>query len=238
MQQSNRTVIFGEAPEESDSEEIQLNDDEINSTSEQQQDHHHHHQHQINSQNIRPDVITNELGHGHSQQTTTTTTKGRSGFFGTSLFASIGGGGSSSSGVGLPSSTFAKLAKYSPYELLSSTIGQPKLITTVGKNDRLSTELEDSPTTSSSLDGNINQLGKQAPQQLPPLHRTLYTKNYQFKASLDHLYKQPLQVAAKSVHSMSQCLVNDQKIIQEVNNAMIKIQRELRNLDIGINKIV
>lgn len=223
MQPPNRTVIFGEAPEESDSEEIELNDDDRGSTSLQNQQHHHEQQTSSSSySHQRPDVMPDGLNAGESQQTT----KSRGGIFGTSLFASIGGVDSNS--------TFAKLAKYSPYELLNSSIGQPKLITTVGKNDRLSTEMRNSPTTS-SFDGNINQ---QAPNQLPPLHRTLYTKNYQFRASMDHLHKQPLQVATKSVHSMSQCLVNDQKIIQEVNHAMIKIQRELKNLDIGITKIV
>ena len=222
MQSSNRTVIFGEAPEESDSEEIELNDERRHSTSERQQQHR-----PTYSQSGSHTKHVQELDLNDNQQQTT---RGQSGILGTSLFASIADGASSS--------TLAKLAKYSPYELLSSSIGQPKLITTVGKNDRLSTETIDSQVTPSFDGNNTNQLNKQALQQLPPLHRSLCAKNYQFRASMDHLHKHPLQVASKNVHSMSQCLVHNQKIIQELNSAMIKIQRELKNLDIDITSIV
>jgi hypothetical protein len=225
MQQPIRTVIYGEAPEESDSEEVELNDERTSSSTSRQ--------HQPNAQHTsaRAQGVTEVKNNcvptrSSSQQATNTQqTKNNGGIFGTSLFASI---------TGSSSSALAKLAKYSPYELLGSSIGQPNLLTTVNKNDHLSTYMKDSLTTSPLNDGDMDQLRS----LLSPLHKTLYTKNCQFRASMNHLYKHPLQVTTKSVHSMSQCLVNDQKIIQEVSNELIKIERERKNFDIGIPKIV
>lgn len=55
--------------------------------------------------------------------------------------------------------------------------------------------------------------------QLPLLHKTLYTKNQQFHACLTHLQRHPYEKASKDLHSISQRLVNAQKIIQELDHA-------------------
>lgn len=215
MQQPDRTVIFGEAPEESDSEEIELNDDVANPTTSRPSE---------SKARDRLNDAESELDDESQEHTS----KVRGGIFGSSIFAPFGGS---------PQSTLARLAKYSPYELLSSTIKQPNLMTTVGVDGRTQTGTRDTMTTSVT-NAYTDQLDREAMQQLPLLHRTLYSKNYQFRASMIHLHKHPLQVATKSVHSMSQGLVSNQKIIQEVNNAILKIQSEQKNLNLDISMIV
>lgn len=136
---------------------------------------------------------------------------GLSGRLGLTLFSSIG-----------QNSTLAKLANYSPYNLLASTVTQSPATADHSANS--------TTTPKNSADNRKNQL--------PPLHKTLYLKNQQLWACLNHLFKHPYEKAAKDVHSISQRLVIAQRGLQEIDGAITKLKREQNNMDISIDLIV
>lgn len=77
------------------------------------------------------------------------------------------------------------------------------------------------------------------PNQLPLLHKTLYTKNQQFHACVTHLCRHPYEKASKDIHTINQRLVNAQKTIQELDGDVEKliglnfILNDLRLITIG-----
>lgn len=69
------------------------------------------------------------------------------------------------------------------------------------------------------------------------LHKTLYSKNAQLYHSLVFIYNYPYIKASKDLNSISQKLVESQKIIQESDSAMQKLRRECSNLRLKIDLI-
>lgn len=204
--QSNNTVILGEASE-SDGEEIPLGEDypnSINTTSTTT----------INTAttNVRTNEDFHDIRKAHSNAYQGNSsnediayddpnkfrTYGKS-MFGSSLFNSIS-----------TASTLAKLATYSPYNLLNPIKG---------------TQTQDKNNPKNFIN------------QLPPLHRNLYTKNQQLYACLAHVYRHPYEKANKDIQSINQRLVNVQKSIQGLDIEVLKIKREEKNLDIIVNLI-
>lgn len=164
--ESNKTVILGEASEDSDSEEIILNDGPSESCN------------QRRLTLTKVDEV-DEINRFHNS--------------------------SPFSAISSPSSTLARIVQYtSSYN----------------------------PFTYSPKRGTMP---KTASQNLSLLHRTLFTKNQQLYACVNHLYRHPLEKASKDVHNISHRLVNIQKDIQEIDTAVAKIGREQRNLDIKID---
>lgn len=196
--QSNQTVILGEASE-SDSEEIPLGEDYPTKTKSYVRTNDEHSETGEAPSQI-PQAGQNKYSDVNVQSEDPNKSKnfGR-GMFGSSIFASI-------SSV----SSLARLANYSPYNLLNPVIGAQNQDKNPAKNF-------------------INQLS--------PLHRTLYTKNQQLYACLAHVYRHPYEKANKDIQSINQRLVNVQKTIQELDSEIMKIKREEKNLDIKINLI-
>lgn len=127
----------------------------------------------------------------------------------------IGNGSKGGFGTSLFSSlgsSIPKLVNYSPYNLLTTNTFQNAT----------------SISTKTSVETQIS---------LSPLHKTLYTKNQQLYASLAHLYRHPYEKTSKGFHSLSQRLVGVQKTLQDVDNAVMKIIRESKNLDVDIEMI-
>lgn len=124
---------------------------------------------------------------------------------------------------GQTSSTLAKLVNYSPYSLLTSTGSHP--------NTARADSSQSNSTSRNSTDiSNYNQLSI--------LHRTLYARNQQLHACLNHLYKHPFDKASKDIHTISQRLVDAQKSLQEIERSVMKIKREQRCLNMNVNMIV
>lgn len=202
--QTPRTVVLGEASEESEGEELVQEDNQGPRATCRQNTQ------QPTKTTTKSDKTHTESGPTYAtieQFTSRSVQKresGGKGIFGSNLLASIGSS----------SSTLTKLANYAPYNLLPSSLNQSDL----GEHDAPASEPYDDSMT--------------------PLHRTLFAKNKQLHASLIHLYKHPLQAASKGLQSINQRLVQDQKLIQEVDEAMLKLKRERANLDLKIKTIV
>ena len=71
---------------------------------------------------------------------------------------------------------------------------------------------------------------KQSPAPFSLLQRVLYAKNQQLCASLDHLYKHPLEKASKDVNTISQRLVHVQRTLHSIESSVLKLKREHKNL--------
>lgn len=209
--QDPKTVVLGEASEESDAEEITLSDNERTSAKSRRPTS----STTGNSRHTRgPDEIQpTQYQASRASQEQDANNKSSAYMFGSALFASIG-----------PSnSTLAKFASYAPYNLLQSTLSQSG-----GRENVLhASKLNDLPDSAG-----------EKTDPMTPLHRTLFAKNHQLQASLIHLYKHPLQSASRSLYSINQRLVCDQKIVQEADDAMSRLKREQRNLDIKIDLIM
>lgn len=206
--QSNQTVILGEASE-SDSEEIPLGED-----------------YTANSSNL----TSSRTNDGHSEiigkfppsQPTNQASQsirhnGETIYDDPDKFKNYGKGmfGSSIFASISSVSSLAKLAgNYSPYNLLNPVLA--------GTQDQ---------------DKNSSNTSKNFINQLPPLHKSLYTKNQQLYACLAHVYRHPYEKANKDIQSINQRLVIIQKTIQELDNEVMKIKREEKNLDIKVNLI-
>lgn len=113
------------------------------------------------------------------------------------------------------SSTLAKLVSYSPYNLIIQAGSQATSASRFTQSSRT----------------------QDAEEQLPLLHKTLYTKNQQLYASMAHIHRYPYEKASKDLNSISGRLVGIQKIIQEANVAVMKIGREHKTLDMDIKMI-
>lgn len=64
------------------------------------------------------------------------------------------------------------------------------------------------------------------------LHRSLLEKNQQLKACVDHLRRLPYEKAIRQSVSVSQRLIATQNLIQDIDTASTKLQRETLNLDL------
>lgn len=114
------------------------------------------------------------------------------------------------------SSSLAKLATYTPYSLLSATMQTA--------NSSKATEITSNPRQNLANSSSI-------------LHRTLYIKNQQLHACLDHAFKQPYTKASRDLNTISQRLVGVQRIMQEVEIGVANIKRERYNIDMKIDLI-
>lgn len=202
--QNPKTVVLGEASEESDSEEITL-DDECEPS-----------RYTDGAGTTRPEIsqqMQPNIGVNRQQEKSEAT-------------GPLGGLSSIFASLGSSSSRLSRIANYTPYNLIASTIGGQTQQTTVNKT-----------TTEGDPNHSPRDNKSETENQMPLLHRSLLVKNRQLQASLVHLYKHPLQAASKNLYTINQHLVNDQRLIQEICNAMVKIQREQNNLDIQINMI-
>ena len=126
----------------------------------------------------------------------------KTGGLGSSLLASIG-----------PTSALGKLV--SSYNFLTSNATLTPSIPTTSRSAVIIMEPSRIPKDS----------------QLSLLHKTLYVKNQQLYACLNHIFKHPYEKAFADLHSISHRLVGIQKIIQDVNSDVLKMKRELKNLD-------
>lgn len=142
---------------------------------------------------------TNIISTGTATTIDAATTKNGKNMFSSSIFNSIS-----------TTSTLARLANYSPYNLLNPIVG---------------TQNQDKSNPKNFMN------------QLPPLHRTLYTKNQQLYACLAHVYRHPYEKANKDIQSINQRLVKVQKNIQQLDIEVMKIKREEKNLDLIVNLI-
>lgn len=190
--QSSKTVILGEASEESDNEEIALEDDEI--LTYHGQDGDGSSSDEENKANI-PRTSANEKQKPADS----------------SIFASLTSTGSTLAKFVQLTSTYNPLNQSSIFGLLPD-ITQPGSSKTTRQTD-----LSDNTKGGLSL-----------------LHKSLFTKNQQLYACINHLYRQPFEKASKDLHNISHRLVNIQKGIQDIETAIIKLGREQKNLDIDI----
>ena len=196
---SKETVVLGEASEESDTEEITLNDDEIN------------HEHQLGQQMTSIDVSASDRSIPKPQgNNAKLRARSSGGLFASSLFQTA--------------SSLTKLVTYSPYDLLATQPNQPTASRS-GEATSTSNQQAIIPTPNNNNRSN----------QIQILHRMLYLKNQQLFASLQHLMRHPLEKASKDIHTISQRLVNALRTLHEVEGAVIKINREKKNLDIDVD---
>lgn len=208
MSSSNisKTVVLGEASEESDCEEISLTETTVVNCSKEDKI--------IDDNTLLDDkrrFIVNEQPISIEQNSENIK---KSNSFSSSLFSTIGSAAS-----------LAKLVNYSAYNLLLTstpyTASHPKSF---------------DQATISNRPNSPNDM-KNDQQQLPLLHKTLFTKNQQFYACMVHLNRHPYEKATKNFNSISQRLVHLQKNIQDIDAAVIRIKREKKNLDTNINLI-
>jgi len=95
---------------------------------------------------------------------------------------------------------------------------------------------EDSDSDEVNLDDRATPIShemKQEPQRtrdlgqnISLLHRTLYAKNQQFYACLNHFFRHPLRRASEVVNNVSHRLVIVQKGLQEAESILSKIEKE------------
>lgn len=78
---------------------------------------------------------------------------------------------------------------------------------------------------------------KKTINSLPLLHRTLHSMNQQLYHSIGHLRRHPYDKASKDLHSLSQRLVDTQKIVQDIDNNVMKIKKDLRENELNISTI-
>lgn len=114
------------------------------------------------------------------------------------------------------SSSLARLVAYAPYNMLSGS--------------------KQATSLTRASDPRVNRR-QEAINNLPLLHRTLYMKNQQLHACLDHAFKHPYTKASRDLNTISQRLVGVQRTIQEVEIGIANIKRERSNLDMKINLI-
>lgn len=81
---------------------------------------------------------------------------------------------------------------------------------------------------------NVVTREKKDPIHLSLLHRTLYNKNQQLYYCLSHLYRHHYEKASKDLHTISQRLVDAQKTIQNVDNVILRLKKDLRNSRVEI----
>lgn len=66
------------------------------------------------------------------------------------------------------------------------------------------------------------------------LQRTLYNKNQHLRQCLGDLNRRPYEKASENLHLMSQNLVDVQKVIQNIDSSLIKLRRDINNLDCNV----
>lgn len=121
------------------------------------------------------------------------------------------------------SSIASKLAHYAPYNLIGP----------LGTGNQVQLPFTSSFTSkkaASSFQDKINSL--------PPLHKTLLSKNQQLYDCTTHMYRHPYQKAANDLNTISQRLVAIQLTFQDIDAAVIELSNQQKQLNFDINFIV
>ena len=126
---------------------------------------------------------------------------------------------------GSSTSIFASLTSASTLATKLAQYSQHGLFLTGGSYDEASDPR--ATTSSSSTLKNFPSL----------LHKSLYSKNRQLYACLNHIHRFPFEKAARDLHVISQRLVMVQKIVQEAEDATSKMKRERKNLDTDLRML-